>query len=87
MKANDLKNPRVAFQGEPGAFSDEAARKLLGHEVELIPCETFEKMFAEVEDGSSDYCLAPIDPVGHDTSAIIARSGMPFVRTQISSAR
>jgi len=58
---NEAKNPRVAFQGEPGAFSGEAARKLLGHEVELIPCETFEKMFAEVEGGSCDYCLAPIE--------------------------
>jgi prephenate dehydratase len=61
MEANEMKNLRVAFQGEPGAFSGEAARKLLGHEVELIPCETFEKMFAEVEEGSSDYCLAPIE--------------------------
>jgi prephenate dehydratase len=60
-ETNETKNPRVAFQGEPGAFSGEAARKLLGHEVELIPCETFEKMFAEVEGGSSEYCLAPIE--------------------------
>jgi len=60
-EVNEAKNPRVAFQGEPGAFSGEAARKLLGHEVELIPCETFEKMFAEVEGRSSDYCLAPIE--------------------------
>jgi len=60
-ETNEPKNPRVAFQGDPGAFSGEAARKLLGHEVELIPCETFEKMFAEVEGGSSDYCLAPIE--------------------------
>jgi prephenate dehydratase len=60
-EVNEAKNPRVAFQGEPGAFSGEAARGLLGHEVELIPCETFEKMFAEVEGGSSDYCLAPIE--------------------------
>ena len=60
-ETNEAKNPRVAFQGEPGAFSGEAARKLLGHEAELIPCETFEKMFAEVEGGSSDYCLAPIE--------------------------
>jgi prephenate dehydratase len=59
--ANGSKNPRVAFQGEPGAFSGEAARKLLGHDVELVPCETFEKMFAAVESGSSDYCLAPIE--------------------------
>lgn len=54
-------NPRVAFQGEPGAFSSEAARKLLGAEVELLPCETFEKMFGSVESGASDYCLAPIE--------------------------
>jgi len=65
MKVNEgslqSTNPRVAFQGEPGAFSGEAARKLLGHAVDLIPCETFEKMFAMVESGSSDYCLAPIE--------------------------
>jgi len=54
-------NPRVAFQGEPGAFSGEAARKLLGDDVELVPQETFEKMFAAVEDGSCDYCLAPVE--------------------------
>jgi prephenate dehydratase len=60
-ETNEAKNPRVAFQGEPGAFSGEAARKLLGHEAELIPCETFEKMFEEVEGGSIDYCLAPIE--------------------------
>ena len=59
--ANESTNTRVAFQGEPGAFSGEAARRLLGHAVELAPCETFEKMFAAVENGSSDYCLAPIE--------------------------
>jgi prephenate dehydratase len=61
MEKNEARRARVAFQGDPGAFSGEAARKLLGHEVELIPCETFEKMFAEVEDNSCDYCLAPIE--------------------------
>ncbi|MGE0130634.1 MAG: prephenate dehydratase [Blastocatellales bacterium] len=54
-------NPRVAFQGELGAFSGDAARKLLGPAVELLPCESFEKMFAAVESGTSDYCLAPIE--------------------------
>ncbi len=54
-------NPRVAFQGELGAFSGEAAHKLLGHAVELLPCETFEKMFGVVESGLSDYCLAPVE--------------------------
>jgi prephenate dehydratase len=54
-------SPRVAFQGELGAFSGEAAYKLLGDNIELIPCETFEKIFAEVEDKLCDYCLAPIE--------------------------
>jgi prephenate dehydratase len=35
-------SPRVAFQGERGAFSEEAAIKLLGERVQLIPRATFE---------------------------------------------
>ncbi len=58
---NQTKNPRVAFQGEPGAFSSQAARQLMGDEIELVPCETFEQMFAEVENRTSDFCLAPIE--------------------------
>lgn len=38
----------VAFQGEPGAFSEEAARKLLGREVRTAPRPTFEALFAAV---------------------------------------
>ncbi len=55
------KKPRIAFQGEPGAFSSQAARNLLGDDIELAPCETFEQMFAEVENRQSDFCLAPIE--------------------------
>jgi prephenate dehydratase len=53
--------PRVAFQGEMGAFSAEAARKLMGDAVELMPCEAFDRMFAAVEGRAADYCLAPIE--------------------------
>ncbi|MFN7931386.1 MAG: prephenate dehydratase [Blastocatellia bacterium] len=52
---------RVSFQGEPGAFSTEAARQLLGNEIQLVPCETFDKMFAAVEAHEADYCLAPLE--------------------------
>ncbi|HYE73718.1 MAG TPA: prephenate dehydratase [Blastocatellia bacterium] len=52
---------RVAFQGEPGAFSTEAARKLLGNAIDLKPCETFDQMFTATETGEVDYCLAPIE--------------------------
>ena len=57
----EKRNLRVAFQGEMGAFSSQAARKLLGEGIQLVPCETFEQMFASVENGGSDYCLAPIE--------------------------
>jgi prephenate dehydratase len=52
---------RVAFQGEPGAFSEEAAVKLLGAEIETVPRSTFEAMFAAIADGAADLVLAPVE--------------------------
>src|SRR5438477_448201 len=51
----------VAFQGERGAFSEDAARQLLGSKVETIPCRTFEEMFEAVSTGSADAAAAPIE--------------------------
>jgi prephenate dehydratase len=55
------KNTRVAFQGERGAFSEEAAIRLLGEQVVLVPRPTFEAMFAAVGEGLADCVLAPIE--------------------------
>jgi prephenate dehydratase len=55
------KNARVAFQGERGAFSEEAALKLLGEEITLVPRPTFEAAFNAISDGAADYILAPIE--------------------------
>ena len=55
------KNARVAFQGERGAFSEEAAVKLLGEEIVLVPRPTFEAAFSAIRDGAADYVLAPIE--------------------------
>ena len=52
--------PRVAFQGQRGAFSEEAALKLLGHDIELVPQRTFAALFASVDKGEADYVLAPV---------------------------
>jgi prephenate dehydratase len=60
MSENDTK-PRVAFQGERGAFSEEAAVKLLGEEIELVPRPTFEAMFASIREGLADFVLAPVE--------------------------
>jgi len=57
----NMARPRVAFQGERGAFSEEAAVKLLGADVQLVPCATFEELFAAVDAGHADYALAPIE--------------------------
>ncbi|MGB8542263.1 MAG: prephenate dehydratase [Candidatus Acidiferrales bacterium] len=52
---------RVAFQGERGAFSEEAAVKLLGSEVSLVPLPTFEAAFSAVAQHKAEYVLAPIE--------------------------
>jgi prephenate dehydratase/chorismate mutase len=52
---------RIAFQGAPGAFSEEAAVKLLGEEITLVPRPTFESLFSSIDDQSADYILAPIE--------------------------
>jgi prephenate dehydratase len=54
-------NARVAFQGERGAFSEEAAIKLLGGGITLVPRPTFEAMFGAVDEGVADLALAPIE--------------------------
>jgi len=53
--------PTVAFQGERGSFSEEAAYKLLGRRIKVKPCETFEAIFDNVVSGKARYCLAPIE--------------------------
>jgi prephenate dehydratase len=52
---------RVAYQGEAGAFSENAARRLLGAEITGVPCHSFEDMFASVGSGNADCCIAPIE--------------------------
>jgi prephenate dehydratase len=52
---------RVAFQGERGAFSEVAALKLLGTEIEPVPRPTFEAMFAAIDEGAADLIIAPLE--------------------------
>lgn len=53
--------PRVAFQGERGAFSEEAAFALLGERVRPVPRPTFESLFRAVGEGAADFALAPVE--------------------------
>ena len=52
---------RIAFQGERGAFSEEAARKLLPLEVRLLPCARFEDVFRSVKQGRATGAVIPIE--------------------------
>jgi prephenate dehydratase len=51
----------VAIQGERGAFSEEAARKLLGPRARVLPCEDFATAFGRVTRGKARYALLPIE--------------------------
>jgi prephenate dehydratase len=51
----------VAFQGERGSFSEEAACKLLGRRIRVLPCETFAATFESVTQGRANFCLVPIE--------------------------
>lgn len=52
---------RVAFQGLPGAYSESAALEYLGTDIKTVPCESFEAVFFEVQNGTSDLGLLPIE--------------------------
>lgn len=57
--------PRVAFQGEHGAFSEDAAIMLFGPQVcnsiDLEPCPTFEALFNSIDAGDAEYILVPVE--------------------------
>lgn len=61
MMTRLLRKPRVAFQGERGAFSEEAALALLGDEIELVPRKTFADLFNSFENRLADYLIAPVE--------------------------
>jgi prephenate dehydratase len=51
----------VAFQGERGAYSEEATYQFFGSEVTTQPCRSFEGIFEEVEAGAADYGMLPVE--------------------------
>ena len=52
--------PAVAYQGEPGAFSEEAAANLFPNEV-LVGKQTFADVFSAVESGETEYGLVAVE--------------------------
>jgi len=62
MKSRAQRTPRaVAFQGERGAFSEQAARQLLGPSTAVLPCARFEDVFRSLKQGRVAGAVVPIE--------------------------
>jgi prephenate dehydratase len=60
--SKDWRGPlRVAFQGERGAFGEEAVARLLGEGVSVVPRPTFDALFSSVDEGVADCVVAPVE--------------------------
>src|SRR5258707_5277812 len=61
MSNSPKSRPRVAFQGEHGAFSEAAAIQLLGEKIVTVPRATFDSAFRAIAEGAADALLAPVE--------------------------
>jgi prephenate dehydratase len=62
MKKTAGRTPkRVAFQGELGAFSQQAIQQLLGPRAEPVPCQRFDQVFAALKSRHVDAAVVPIE--------------------------
>jgi prephenate dehydratase len=51
---------RIAFQGEPGAYANLAAREAVPH-AQAVPQPTFEDAIAAAKDGETDLVIIPVE--------------------------
>ena len=81
-----LAHPRVLYQGEPGAYSEEAAARFFGEDVPRERVDTWEEVFLALKEGRADYGVVPIE--NSSTGAInqvydlLARYGAHIVGEQ-----
>lgn len=52
---------RIAFQGEPGAYSEAAALAYFGEQVATLPCHAFEDVFTSVSSAQATHGILPIE--------------------------
>ena len=63
-----VENPRVVYQGEPGAYSEQASINFFGDQVAARGLGHFEDVFLALRDGKADYGVVPIE--NNSTGAI-----------------
>ncbi|WP_170417080.1 prephenate dehydratase [Ruegeria atlantica] len=83
---------RIAFQGEPGAYSHEACRNARP-DMEVLPCRTFEDVIESVRAGDADLAMLPVENTTYgrvaDIHRLLPHSGLhiieeAFVRVHIN---
>ncbi|EEX09475.1 prephenate dehydratase [Ruegeria lacuscaerulensis ITI-1157] len=83
---------RIAFQGEPGAYSHEACR-MARPDMEPLPCRTFEDVIESVRSGQADLAMLPVENTTYgrvaDIHRLLPHSGLhiideAFVRVHIN---
>lgn len=51
----------VAFQGEPGAYSEQAVRQHFGQGVTPLPCRSFADIFDAIHQGQAQHGMLPVE--------------------------
>lgn len=83
---------RIAFQGEPGAYSHEACRNSRP-DMDALPCRTFEDVIESVRSGAADLAMLPVENSTYgrvaDIHRLLPHSGLhiieeAFVRVHIN---
>ena len=73
---------RIAYQGEPGAYSEAAALRFKAS-ADLLPRESFEAVFAAVADGAATHGILPIEnTIGgtiHENYDLLLQHELPIV--------
>ena len=85
-------NGKIAFQGEPGAYSHQACRDARP-DMEALPCRTFEDVIETVRKGEADLAMLPVENSTYgrvaDIHHLLPESGLhivdeAFVRVHIN---
>ena len=56
-----MSNVTVAFQGEAGAYSEQAVRKHFGLEANSLPCRSFKDIFDSIHHGRANRGMLPVE--------------------------
>jgi prephenate dehydratase len=61
VNGDDSTHYDASYQGRPGAYSEAAARGLLGSSAALLPCDTLEEAFGALAARRVDHAVVPVE--------------------------